>query len=435
MTSRYMIKHFLQHRLFCDGGHTVIFAICLMLIPVALLGGCSRKNDQQEVINRVLVTTVSANTAGREALYNGTFLPRTQTMLSFRASGKVISRLVEVGDFVSQGQVIARLDSADYELAQQAAQQQMLAAKADSDQAAREELRIRSLVADSTVSHSEYEQVLAKKNASAALTAQASRQLNLNENKVRYLTLTAPRAGVISNLNFEVGQVVGEGQPVATLSDQSEMELAVDLPDYMVKDIALWQAKAKFWSSSPESPSQNITLQLRTVSPVAAGMSQNFQARYRLLGMTPAAMREIKQGMSAQITMMSNSNTSNSNNQVISLPSGAVGKTNRGTYVWVVTKEHHLRQVPVNVLRFTETTGDVTGLTMGMQVVSLGIENVDDQMTVEAIEQSQDDSEASPESIPESSTTLNVPSPIQSQAQPNNATSLSSHATAPSGRS
>jgi len=432
MTSRYMIKHFLQHRLFCDGGHTVIFAICLMLIPVALLGGCSRKNDQQEVINRVLVTTVSANTAGREALYNGTFLPRTQTMLSFRASGKVISRLVEVGDFVSQGQVIARLDSADYDLAQQAAQQQMLAAKADSDQAAREELRIRSLVADSTVSHSEYEQVLAKKNASAALTAQASRQLNLNENKVRYLTLTAPRAGVISNLNFEVGQVVGEGQPVATLSDQSEMELAVDLPDYMVKDIALWQAKAEFWSSGPESPSQKIALQLRTVSPVAAGMSQNFQARYRLLGMTPAAMRELKQGMSAQITMQK---TSNSINQVISLPSGAVGKTNRGTYVWVVTKEHHLRQVPVNVLRFTETTVDVTGLTMGMQVVSLGIENVDDQMTVEAIEQSQDDSEASPESIPESSATLKLPSPIQSQAQPNNAISLSSHATAPSGRS
>lgn len=405
MTSRSKIKNVLQLRLFCDDGHAVIFAVCLMLLSVALMGGCSSKNEQKEEVHRVLVTTVSANAAGREVFYNGTFLPRTQTMLSFRASGKVISRLVEVGDFVNQGQVIARLDSADYDLAQQASQQQVLAAKVESDQAAREEQRIRSLVIDGTVSRSEYEQVLAKKNASAAMTAQAERQLNLNQNKVRYLALTAPRAGVISNLNFEAGQVVGEGQPVATLSDQSEMELVVDLPDYMVTDIALWKASAEFWSTGTDNPSQKIALKLRIVSPVAAGMSQNFQARYRLLDMTPAAMVQLKQGMSAQVTMnkigiKTGTNTSNSNSDVISLPSGAVGKTNRGTYVWVVTPEHHLRQVPVNVLRFTETTVEVTGLTIGMQVVSLGIEHLDDQMTVEAIEQSQDED-----------------SPVQSQVQ------------------
>ncbi len=394
MNSRFLIKNFLKQRVFRYGGHTAIFAICLMLFSVMMLNGCSSKGEAQPTVNRVLVTTVSAQGSGQEARYNGTFMPRTQTQLSFRASGKIVSRLVEIGDFVQQGQVIARLDSADYDLAQQASQQQVLAAKADSEQAAREELRIRSLVADGTVSHSEYEQVLAKKNASAAVTMQAERQLNLNENKVRYLSLTAPQSGVISDLRFEVGQVVGEGQPVATLSDQREMELAVDLPDYMVKDIGQWQAKAEVWSADSETPAQKIGLQLRTVSPVAVGMSQSFQARYRLQGISASQMLQLKQGMSAQVTLSKTTagdSHANSATNAITLPAGAVGKTNGGPFVWVVTPEHHLRQVPVNVLRFTETTVLVTGLTTGMQVVSLGIQNLDDKMTVEAIEQPMDE--------------------------------------------
>ena len=398
MITRDSTQYPLYHRLCCYGGPRAIFAICLMLFTLALLNGCKSKDQPQVTVNRVLVTTVSAQTRGQEARFNGTFMPRTQTLLSFRASGKIVSRLVEVGDSVSAGQVIARLDSADYDLAQQASQQQVLAARADSDQAAREELRIRSLVADGTVSHSEYEQVLAKKNASAAQTMQAERQLNLNENKVRYLALTAPKAGVISELRFEAGQVVSEGQPLVTLSDQREMELAVDLPDYMVKDIGQWQASAALWSADSDSPAQKINLVLRTVSPVAAGMSQSYQARYRLQGIGATQMLQLKQGMSAQVTLnkrTASTTPSDAGNppssSPVSLPAGAVGKTNGGTFVWVVTPSHHLRQVPVTVLRFTETAVQVTGLTTGMQVVSLGIQNLDERMTVEAIEQPLDE--------------------------------------------
>jgi len=395
MTSRYLIRYYLKHRVFCYGAHTAVFALCLMLFTAVLLNGCSSKSEARVQVHRVLVTTVSAQRAGLEARYNGTFMPRTQTPLSFRASGKVASRLVEVGDIVSQGQMIARLDSADYTLAQQAAQQQVLAARADSEQAAREEMRLRSLVVDGTVSHSEYEQVLAKKTASEAVTMQAERQLNLNDNKVRYLVLTAPQSGVISDLHLEVGQVVGEGQPVAMLSDQREMELAVDLPDYMVKDIAQWQATAEVWSADSNLPAQKIGLMLRTVAPVAAGMSQSFQARYRLQGLSANQMMQLKQGMSAQVTLTQHGSpdAAGSAGSPISLPAGAVGKTNGGTFVWVVTPNHHLRQVPVTVLRFTESTVQVTGLTQGMQVVSLGIQNLDEQMTVEAIEQPADDTQ------------------------------------------
>jgi RND family efflux transporter MFP subunit len=357
-----------------------LIGVCLVVYPT-LFVACAKKTEAPLPASRVLVTTVSSKTMGEEEHFNGTFMPRIQTMLSFRASGKVINRYVEVGDIVKQGTVLARLDGEDYGLAEQTAQQQVVAARADSEQAAREEARLKNLVTDGTVSRSEYEQVLSKKVASAAVTAQAEKQLNLNQNKVSYLNLIAPQSGVISDIRFEVGQVIGEGQPVATLSDQSEMELAVDLPDYMVKDISEWHARAMFWSNDSAMPPQKMELKLRRVSPVASGMSQSFEARYTLVGLTHDAMSQLKQGMSAQVILQRTTSSAG-----VTLPSSAVGKTNASTFVWAVTADHHLKRVPVNVVRFAESTVQVTGLSNGMQVVTVGIQKLDDSMTVEAIE-------------------------------------------------
>jgi len=357
-----------------------LIAIFMVTYP-SLFVACAKKTEPPIPASRVLVTTISSNTMGEEERFNGTFVPRIQTMLSFRASGKVINRYVEVGDMVKQGAVLARLDGDDYGLAEQTAQQQVVAAKADSDQAAREEARLKNLVTDGTVSRSEYEQVLSKKIASEAVTAQAEKQLKLNQNKVSYLNLVAPQSGVISDLRLEVGQIVGEGQPVATLSDQSEMELSVDLPDYMVNDLGAWYAQAKFWSNDSSAAPQTIQLKLRRVSPVAAGMSQSFDARYTLVGLSHDAMLQFKQGMSAQVILQRTTSSAG-----VTLPSTAVGKTNGSTFVWAVTKDHHLQRVPVNVVRFAESTTQVTGLTHGMQVVTVGIQKLDDSMTVDAIE-------------------------------------------------
>jgi RND family efflux transporter MFP subunit len=369
------------------GSHAIqlgLMSICMMVYPL-LLVGCTKKTIPPIPPVRVLVTTISSNTMGEQEQFNGTFVPRIQTQLSFRASGKVINRFVEVGDIVKKGAVLARLDAEDYGLAVQSAQQQVIAAKADSEQAAREEVRFKNLVVDGTVSRSEYEQVLSKKIASAAVTSQAQKKLNLDQNKVSYLNLIAPQSGVISDIRFEVGQVVGEGQPLATLSDQSEMELTIDLPDYMVNDIKAWHPQAMFWSNDSWIPPQKIELRLRRISPVASGMSQSFEARYMLIGLTHEAMSQLRQGMSAQVILQRTTPSVGT-----TLPSGAVGKTNTTTFVWVVTKEKHLKRVPVNVVRFAESTIQVTGLNNGMQVVTVGIQKLDDNMTVEAIERSLD---------------------------------------------
>jgi membrane fusion protein, multidrug efflux system len=60
--------------------------------------------------------------------YVGTVQSRHEVDQAFRVGGKVVSRKVDVGQKVRQGDVIAVLDDADYKLAVEAAQQQLTAA-------------------------------------------------------------------------------------------------------------------------------------------------------------------------------------------------------------------------------------------------------------------------------------------------------------------
>ena len=52
---------------------------------------------------------------------------RVETEMGFRTGGKVVERLVEIGDVVKAGQALARLDPADYQLAVSAAADQVQA--------------------------------------------------------------------------------------------------------------------------------------------------------------------------------------------------------------------------------------------------------------------------------------------------------------------
>ena len=66
--------------------------------------------------------------------------------------------------------------------------------------------------------------------ASAALeTAEA--QLRQAVNAVAYATLKADKAGVVTSVTAEPGQVVSAGQTVITLAGAGETEIAVAVPE------------------------------------------------------------------------------------------------------------------------------------------------------------------------------------------------------------
>src|SRR5205085_10020104 len=89
----------------------------------------------------VRVQEVTADATAGEQTYTGVVRARDETDLAFRVGAKIVSRHVEVGQRVSAGALLFRLDPTDYRLAVKAAEADLTAAEAEVVQTTAEDAR------------------------------------------------------------------------------------------------------------------------------------------------------------------------------------------------------------------------------------------------------------------------------------------------------
>lgn len=151
-----------------------------------------------------------------------------------RTNGYVQRWLVDIGDTVRAGQVLAVLDAPeiDQQLAQARADYQTAIANRRLAQTTAE--RWKTLLAKDAVSHQEADE---KAGDYAAKSAVANAQ-QANVNRLRALQgfqrLTAPFAGVVTSRSAQIGTLVTSGtaasQPLFTISDVHRMRIYVRVP-------------------------------------------------------------------------------------------------------------------------------------------------------------------------------------------------------------
>lgn len=164
----------------------------LALAVASCVAGCTKAPEPvHEELRpvRTVVAGVSAGTVG--ARYSGEIRARYESQLSFRSSGKIVARLVEVGAHVKRGQVLLQLDPAQESLQLAAAGADVDAAQgrvlqARTDLARSEQLLQRQFASQAEVDH----QALALQQAESQLRAARARQ-QLNANQRGYTTLVA----------------------------------------------------------------------------------------------------------------------------------------------------------------------------------------------------------------------------------------------------
>jgi RND family efflux transporter MFP subunit len=299
----------------------------------------------------------------------------------------VVERLAEVGDSVKAGQVLARLDPADYQLAVKAAADQVQAASVDAQQAASDEARFRRLLADGSVAAADHERQKARAGAAAARLDQANRQLELARNREAYATLVAPYAGVVTTLRFERGQVVAEGQPVLSLVRDGEREIVAELPEDWVGRARSLVATASPWND----PKSQVRLVLRELSPQASAQGRTYRARYSAAPDSRAPMGALPLGSTMQLTLSG----SQAGPATTVLPVSALVKGSGPAGVWTLNaKGSGLVFTPVQVVSIDDATVQVTGLTTGSKVVSVGAQKLDAGTAVRTIERAPDSATA-----------------------------------------
>lgn len=120
-----------------------------------------------------------------------------ETEVRARVGGILVKRLYQEGAAVKAGQPLFQIDRAPYEIA-------LVDARAKADQAAREEARLKGLVAQQAVSRKEYDD--AASNHAVAQAALKQAELNLS-----YTTVTAPVAGATGRALKSEGNLVSVG--------------------------------------------------------------------------------------------------------------------------------------------------------------------------------------------------------------------------------
>ncbi len=208
-----------------------LFAWAAVPMLALLLSACGKEPPAPEVVRAVRTQLVSDAGGVLEREFAADIKARTESRLGFQVSGKVTRRLVELGQSVRAGQVLAQLDAQDLKLGQDAARAGLFAAEATAAQAVADLKRFSELKSQGFISGAEFDRhVTTQKSAEAALR-QARAQAGVQANQTGYASLLATASGVITQVDVEPGQVVSAGSPVLTLAHDGSRDAVFAVPE------------------------------------------------------------------------------------------------------------------------------------------------------------------------------------------------------------
>src|SRR5690242_13797351 len=156
----------------------------------AALGGCKSESAPYVALPQpVRAASVTLSAAVDARSYTGTIKPRYESDLGFRVAGKIVERLVNVGDRAAPGMILARLDATDYRLAFESADAELKAAQSSLKQTEADQKRYAALNEEKWVSDANYEQKKAMADEARGRVERATRALALAKNQLDYTDL------------------------------------------------------------------------------------------------------------------------------------------------------------------------------------------------------------------------------------------------------
>jgi membrane fusion protein, multidrug efflux system len=334
------------------------------LVVLMLLAGCEPAAEPAAPeIRPVRVMSVAERTGGDTVSLTGTVRAETEVALAFRIAGRLVERLVNVGDRLSAGQTVARLDPEDEENALRAARADVAAATGQLVEARNNYERQRQLLEDGWTTRVRYDEARQNFETAQSRADSAQAQLNIAKNRLSWTELHADAAGTVTARGAEAGEVVQAGQMIFQVAREDGRDAAFDVP-------------AQIMDAAPPDPEIEVVL---TLNP-------NVKAIGRVREVAPQAdpvtgTFEVKVGLSDPPAEMRLGSTVTGRMQLgvapgIGIPASALTRAEGQPAVWVVdpaTETVGLRNV--EVLRHDPTEVIVAqGLLTGDVIVTAGVQ-------------------------------------------------------------
>jgi RND family efflux transporter MFP subunit len=342
-------------------GRGTIVALAAIL---PLLAACQREAETPKADARpVRTVTASRDNLGETVVLTGNVQAQNEASMAFRVSGRIIERPVNVGDQVTAGQVLAKLDPVNELNALRSAQAAVVAAEGQLVTTSNAFDRQDHLLGNGFTTRANHDQALQAMRSAQSQLDDAEAQLRIAEDRVSFTELKADVDGTITARGAEPGEVVQAGQMVVQLARQDGRDAVFDVPAQVLR-------------SAPADPEINIRLtddpsvmavgRVREVAPQADPTTRTFPVRVGI-NHPPAAMRL---GSTVTGTLKLDSGP------VMALPATALTTANERPAVWVVDPAAEtvaLRNV--EILRHDPAVVVISsGLDIGEIVVTAGVQ-------------------------------------------------------------
>lgn len=288
-------------------------------------------------------------------VFVGRVVPLKVVDLAFQVSGQILEMPLVNGQRRQKGALVARLDTADFELA-------LEHARVAFDLAEIEFNRVSELADRGVTAQAGLDQARADKT-------QANVSLREAERRLEQATITAPFDALVARVIAEPFINTTPSQPVVRLQDVSEMRIIVSLPEEIA---ALARADAQsfaFTATFPAAPGHQATLELREFVTEADPVAQTYQVEFAITGKVDPRLLP---GMTAKVSGVP---AAGPQKPPVMIPIGAVDTTSdTEPRVWVFDADRSTVS-PHGVTLGLPRGGDIvvlSGLAPGEQVVSAG---------------------------------------------------------------
>ncbi|WP_187371487.1 efflux RND transporter periplasmic adaptor subunit [Methylobacterium oryzihabitans] len=283
--------------------------------------------------------------------------------ISFRVSGKIAERKVEVGDHVAADTVMARLEPQEQKVNLDTAQAALVSAEAQLTQARLTFERQKTLMRSGYTTRSAYDQAEQTLRTTQAAVESAQAALGTAREQLSYTDLTPGVAGIVTARNAEAGQVVQAGQTVFTLAQDGPRDAVFTVSETL---LAVPPESKQVEIVLQSNPAVRTTGTVREISPAIDPNSGGVRVKIGLDRVPP------EMGLGAVVIGRGRFRPQDA----VTLPWSALFRWQDGPAVWVLDPATRTVQPrPVRIARYAGSAlvlaGGVEG---GEQVVSAGIQ-------------------------------------------------------------
>src|SRR2546423_2357104 len=336
-------------------------ALIGLLVALAAVAGfyfipVSSLTATEVEIVRPTVLTFSQAAAGSPILTaSGYVVARRKAVVSAKIQGRLAQLSVEEGSFVREGDVIARLESADYQAQVEVARAQVQRSEADLAEQQRQMRITQNLTQSHIVSQDQMDAALSRVRLAEAALSQSKASLAVADASYQNTLIRAPFTGVVVKKMAEVGESVAPIPPgvnistssgaIVALADMATLEVEADVSESNVAKLRSGQPTEVSVEAFPDRSYRAV---LRQVIPTADRTKATVTVKVTILDKD----KDLKPEMSGKATLREpakkdSSRGTDSGKPVVSVPKDAIATRDGKTVVFEVRDDKKVYELPI----------------------------------------------------------------------------------------